>query len=114
MNAITKQQRKDLRLIGAFTQLYCAGHHALETRRAVSPAMGVGELRLCPECASFVTYAASKRLTCPLEGEKPSCKRCPIHCYAPGQRETIRKIMAYSGRRMILRGRLDYLWHVIN
>ena len=55
-------------------------------------------------------HGVKKRLACPLD-PKPTCKSCHIHCYTPEQRQKIREIMAYSGRRMIMRGRLDYLWH---
>jgi hypothetical protein len=51
-----------------------------------------------------------KRALCPLD-PKPACKDCHIHCYTKEYRQQIRTIMAYSGKRMILRGRLDYLWH---
>lgn len=39
------------------------------------------------------------------------CKHCPDHCYYPTYREQIRKVMAFSGRQMVVRGRLDYLDH---
>jgi hypothetical protein len=53
-----------------------------------------------------------KRRRCPLD-PKPSCKNCHIHCYSKEYRAQIREIMAFSGRRLILRGRLDYLWHYL-
>ncbi|NOR49648.1 MAG: hypothetical protein GQ530_01275, partial [Desulfuromonadales bacterium] len=36
---------------------------------------------------------------------------CPVHCYAPEQREKVREIMRFSGQYLIKRGRLDLLWH---
>jgi len=41
------------------------------------------------------------------------CKHCPEHCYAPRYRAQIREVMRYSGPRLVLRGRLDYLWHLL-
>jgi len=106
----TKSQLKDIKLIGDFTEIWCGGHHHLQ--RTDFPLPGGGKpLQLCPDCAVFMKYAVKKRLFCPLEVEKPSCKHCRIHCYAPEQRALVKRIMAWSGRRMILRGRLDYLWH---
>lgn len=111
MESITRQQKKDIRLIGKFVEVYCAGkHRAAEQTRIILPA-GLGERRLCPDCASFFEYAMAKRLKCPLEAEKPSCKHCRIHCYDKPHREKVREIMAYAGRRLMMRGRLDYLWH---
>jgi hypothetical protein len=75
---------------------------------------GLGDLPLhnypvCADCAGFLAYAFERRLRCPLE-EKPSCKHCPVHCYKPGHRERVREIMRFSGRHLIMRGRLDLLW----
>jgi hypothetical protein len=50
-------------------------------------------------------------MNCPLEAEKPTCKHCRIHCYDKTHREKVREIMSYSGRKLMMRGRLDYLWH---
>jgi len=99
MEAITKQQKKDIRLIRKFVEIYCAGkQHSAEQH-------------LCPECATFLEYAIAKRLKCPLEAEKPTCKHCRVHCYDTLHREKMREIMSYAGRKLVMRGRLDYLWH---
>jgi hypothetical protein len=111
MNTLTKQQKSDIRLIGKFVEVYCAGKHAAVGRPSLALPAGLGERRFCSECAAFVSYAIERRLKCPLEAEKPSCKHCRIHCYAPRQLEKVREIMSYSGRRLMMRGRLDYVWH---
>ncbi len=113
MKTLTKHQKKDIKLIGRFVEVYCAGHHSTTGWGSFPLPAQLGELRICSECARIMEYAVNKRLKCPLENEKPSCKRCRIHCYAPAEREKIREIMAYSGRRMIMRGRLDYVWHYV-
>jgi hypothetical protein len=110
MQTMTRQMTKDIKLIGRFTEVWCAGHRH-EGRQSLSVPGSDQPVQLCPECAEFFEYAVMKRQKCPLEAEKPSCKHCRIHCYAPQQRATVRQIMAWSGRRMLLRGRLDYLWH---
>ena len=65
---------------------------------------------LCTDCRELLVYAIARRRACPLD-PKPACKDCPIHCYKPERRAEIRKIMRFSGRHLILRGRLDLLWH---
>ncbi len=110
MNTITGNQKKDIRLIGKFVEVYCAGKHRTAPRSPV-PLAGLGERTVCAECAAFLEYAILKRLKCPLEAEKPTCKHCRIHCYDKLRREKVREIMAYAGRTLMLRGRLDYLWH---
>jgi hypothetical protein len=111
MEAVTRQQKNDIRLIGKFVEVYCAGKHRTVERAPLSLPADMGERTLCPECRSFFEYAITKRLKCPLEAEKPSCKHCRIHCYDPLHREKVREIMSYAGRRLMLRGRLDYIWH---
>ena len=111
METITKQQLKDIRLIGKFVEVYCLGKHPDAERTPFPLPVGAGERSLCPECASFLGYATKRRLKCSLEAEKPSCKHCHTHCYAKPQLAKVKEIMAYSGRKLMLRGRLDYIWH---
>lgn len=111
METITRHQKKDIRLIGKFVEVYCKGRHGAVERFPFTLPAGIGERRLCGECASFMEYAMSRRMKCPLEAGKPTCKRCRIHCYGTEQRQKVREIMAWSGRRLMLRGRLDYVWH---
>jgi RNase P subunit RPR2 len=111
MEAMSKQQKNDIRLIGTFVEVYCSGKHRGADRSQTTLPNGMGVRTICPECAAFLEYAIEKRLKCPLEAEKPTCKHCRIHCYDPTRREKVREIMSYSGRRLVLRGRLDYLWH---
>lgn len=107
---LTKAQLKDINVIARFTQVWCSGHRHQQRSLQLLPG-NLKPVELCPDCSNFVQYAIQKRYKCPLEAEKPSCKHCRIHCYAPEQRALVKKIMAWSGRRMIMRGRLDYLWH---
>ena len=111
METITKHQKKDIKLIGKFVEVYCKGLHGAVARSSFPLPAGIGERRICTECATLLEYAISKRMRCPLEAEKPTCKRCRIHCYAEAQRQKVREIMAWSGRRLMLRGRLEYVWH---
>lgn len=106
----TAQQKKDITILAKFTEVWCAGQqHSGQQQITVYQRMQ--PLTLCPDCTAFLQYAVKKRLCCPLEAEKPTCRRCRIHCYAPQQRALVKQIMAWSGRKMIMRGRLDYLWH---
>jgi hypothetical protein len=111
METISKQQRKDIRLIGKFVEVYCSGRHGAVERLPFTLPENIGVRMICSKCAEFMEYAVTKRLKCPLEAEKPSCKHCRIHCYGVKQREKVREIMGYSGRRLMMRGRLDYVWH---
>lgn len=111
METINSHQKKDIRLIGKFVEVYCTGKHREAEHTCVALPADLGERVVCTECASFLEYAIAKRLKCPLEAEKPTCKHCRIHCYDKLRREKVREIMSYAGRKLMMRGRLDYLWH---
>ncbi|BCR04782.1 hypothetical protein DESUT3_18510 [Desulfuromonas versatilis] len=112
---MNRRERKDLKVLALFTAVYCRAHHdqpglPLDLEGAGLPDLGLGRSRLCPECREFLIYAMTRRIKCPLE-PKPTCKHCQVHCYRPGHREKVRKIMRFSGKHLIRRGRLDLLWH---
>ncbi len=111
MDQFTAEQKKDLNVLINFVGVYCRSKHGDHPKVMVEAGDSVaGKTLLCPDCAELVGHAMEKRRKCPLV-PKPSCKNCHIHCYGKEYRARVREIMAFSGRRMILRGRLDYLWH---
>lgn len=56
-----------------------------------------------PQAYAELLAYAHRRLDCCKFGEqKRSCKKCPIHCYAPQKRELMREVMRWCGPRMIL------------
>lgn len=113
-----RKLRKDLRLLALFIEMYCnANHQNREREKGEVVAEGLDgvtrrPVRLCPECSKLLTHAWVKRATCPFD-PKPACKHCPSHCYHPTYREQIRKVMRESGKRIVLRGRLDYLYKLL-
>ena len=113
---LTKKEGKDLKVLALFTSIYCKDHHQERERSALgqdeTDLPGVENYRYCAECRDFLLYALERRLRCPLE-PKPICKHCEVHCYRPGHRDKVRDIMRYSGKALILRGRLDLLWHYL-
>lgn len=114
-NELTEKQTDDLKVLVAFVAIYCREKHSREAQQELSLPEGLaGRFRkpvtLCSECAELVHHGILKRQTCPLD-PKPSCKKCHIHCYSREYRAKIREIMAFSGKKQILRGRIDYLWH---
>jgi hypothetical protein len=113
MEQFSITQMKDLKILTNFVRVYCGAKHEARTREVAGLSAESGEeILLCWECAGVLEHAMEKRLNCPLE-PKPSCRKCHIHCYGKDYRARIRAIMAFSGRRMILRGRLDFLCHYL-
>lgn len=85
--------RREWRTMQAMVAIYCGGH---------GHAAVVGG-KLCAECAGFLDYAARRLEKCPYGPIKPTCAKCPIHCYKPQPREFARQVMRYAGPRMMLR-----------
>ncbi len=94
------KQEKDGYILKQFVHIYCRGKH--KTPR--------GEL--CADCQDLLTYALKRLERCP-QDPKPACKHCEVHCYKPIYREKVRQVMRYSGKRLIVRGRLDMLYHYL-
>lgn len=61
-----------------------------------------GHNALCPECRELLDYASSRLERCRYGGKKPTCKKCPIHCYRPEMKERIKAVMRWAGPRMML------------
>jgi hypothetical protein len=83
-----KRLAREWQTIAAMIRCYCRGRHAAGAT-------------LCPECQSLLEYAGVRLERCRFGSEKPTCVRCPVHCYQRERREQIRSVMRYSGPRML-------------
>jgi hypothetical protein len=114
----TRELYHDLKTLALFIDLYCRYKHPDSPRRELQLLThDVGLIAgktivLCPECTKLLAHAFVKRSHCPMH-PKPMCKHCPSHCYHPTYRAQIREVMKFSGRKMLLSGRLDYLFHLL-
>ena len=75
------------------------------SRTATSP--------LCPECSALLDYALRRLDSCRFENGKPSCRKCPVHCYRADMRERIRTVMRWAGPRMIFHHPLAATRHLL-
>jgi len=65
---------------------------------------------------SLADYACRRLEHCRYGEDKPACKDCPIHCYAPEKREAMKRVMRWAGPRMLFyspRATLRHLWQSI-
>lgn len=82
--------KREKKTIEAMVHLYCKDkHHTQE--------------ELCPDCKEFLEYALNRLDNCPFQEDKPTCANCLIHCYSQQKRKEAKKIMKYSGPKL--------LWH---
>lgn len=68
---------------------------------------------LTPECADLLAYARQRLSRCRFGEEKPTCQRCPVHCYRKDMRDQMRRVMRWCGPRMLLYHPLITLRHYI-
>jgi hypothetical protein len=57
--------------------------------------------RICGECRQLADYACMRLERCRFGAEKPTCAKCPVHCYQRARREQVRGVMRYAGPRML-------------
>jgi hypothetical protein len=69
---------------------------------------------LCAECRELSAYAFERLQKCPFQEGKPTCAKCPVHCYGPEMRGRIKEVMRYAGPRMLLRHPVLALLHVVD
>ncbi len=67
---------------------------------------------ICESCNEIFQYASERLLKCPFGDEKGACADCKIHCYHKHKRDEMRKIMRFSGPRMMLYYPMDFLQHI--
>ena len=69
---------------------------------------------LCPKCEELLDYAICRLDRCPFGSEKPTCAKCPVHCYQPAFRNRIREVMRFAGPRMRLRHPVSAVGHIVD
>jgi hypothetical protein len=58
---------------------------------------------LCDSCSHLSRYAVTRYEKCPFGEIKPECSICPVHCYKPEEKDTIKKVMRYAGPWMMIK-----------
>ena len=86
-------------------EIYC---HDVHREENASRAMG----EICPECQELFAYVQQRIAKCPHMEHKTFCSQCKTHCYAPVRREQIKRVMRYSGPRMLKYSPLQALKHI--
>ena len=101
VNAPAGLQAEEAVLIERMIRFFCVHRH--------TPPPG----KLCADCATLLIYAQQRIAHCHFGEEKPTCRKCPIHCYNPGKRQQIKDVMKFAGPRMLARGDVAALKHLL-
>lgn len=114
---IESKREKEKIMVSKMIALYCKDLHTVSgTDKDGKPLYRGGNLEkvaLCEECAALQAYAGMRSEKCPFMETKTFCSNCKVHCYKPEMREKIRKVMRYSGPRMIFYHPITAIRHVI-
>lgn len=99
MNNVSDKRSREKELVSEMIALYCKKCHHTKAG-------------LCEECNVLDKYARKRSDLCPFMETKTFCSNCKVHCYEPAMREKIRKVMRFSGPRMILYHPITAFRHV--
>jgi predicted amidophosphoribosyltransferase len=69
---------------------------------------------ICPDCEELQEYAMQRLDRCVFKDEKPTCVKCPVHCYRKEMREKVRVVMRYAGPKMLIRHPVLAVLHLID
>jgi len=104
-DTLGKRRQREYHTVLAMLELYCRDKHP----RARPP----GE-KLCPDCRALRDYATTRLCKCVYAEKKPTCAKCPVHCYKPDMREKISAVMRHAGPRMLLAHPILAIRHLID
>src|SRR3954454_16357742 len=82
----SRRLAREWKTIDAMLRIYCREQHG-----------GA----LCDECEALKRYVRLRLDRCRFGEEKPTCAKCPVHCYQRDRREQIRAVMRFAGPRML-------------
>jgi len=93
--------RKEYKTIETMMRIYCRDVH------------GTAKHDLCAECGELLDYAKARLDKCPYQEQKPTCAKCPIHCYKPAMRDKVQRVMRHAGPRMLKHHPLLAIRHLL-
>ncbi len=102
-----KHWNKEKKLIPVMIRMYCRGNHKNLRKKE-----GLKKKEVCSCCKELTDYAEFRLDKCPFKKNKGFCSYCKIHCYKPEYQSEMKKVMKYSGPRMLLTHPVFALSHV--
>ncbi len=115
-----KKRAREMETLRFMIEIYCKGNHH-RTDGNFDKYGHPDSSTLCPDCQELAAFALARTATCPRMATKTFCSACKTPCYPNDRREQIKKVMRYSGPRMIfhmplkvIRHGLLTIWHLFN
>ena len=91
---------REMRMLDKMIQMFCQNNH--------------NSSNLCDSCRELKEYAFKRLVSCPFAEDKPVCSNCKIHCYNKNQQERIKKVMRYTGPKMLMKYPKDTMLYFYN
>lgn len=101
MSADSRRLDRERRTVAAMIRFYCKHQHGRTSQ-------------LCVECAELWDYVQLRLERCPFQENKPTCAKCPAHCYQPARRTQIQAVMRFAGPRMLWRHPVLAIRHLLD
>lgn len=98
--SVEKKRDREKKVITEMVKLYCRKNHK--------------ERELCDECREILNYSLKRIDNCRFMETKTFCSNCKSPCYSPKMKEKVKKIMKFSGPRMLLYHPLLVIYHIIS
>lgn len=91
---------KEKRILAVMIKIYCRKKHRSQD--------------LCEECRALLSYALNRLDHCRDGENKGFCNQCSSHCYNKVNQAKIRKVMGFSGPRMIFYHPIMVIRHLLS
>lgn len=91
---------KEKRILTLMIKIYCRKKHRSQD--------------LCDECRILLSYAVNRLDHCRYGENKGFCNQCSSHCYNKANQAKIRKVMGFSGPRLIFYHPIMIIRHLLS
>jgi hypothetical protein len=99
MSFAKRRLAREWKTVSAMLRIYCHDHHGASR---------------CEECEGLARYVSLRLERCRFGEDKPTCVKCPVHCYQRDRRDQIKVVMRYAGPRMLWHHPWLSLWHLLD
>jgi hypothetical protein len=95
----TRRLAREWNTVSAMLHIYCRDQHGGDP---------------CRDCQELMNNINLRLDRCRFGEEKPTCAKCPVHCYQRDRREQIKVVERYSGPKMLWKHPALSLWHLLD
>lgn len=103
---LEERKKYEANVIRVMIGIYCRKKHKEMAKNS--------ENNLCDKCQNLLYYCDKKIDNCPLGENKTTCETCKIHCYTKKYQEEVKKVMRFSGPRMMFYHPIMAIRHLAN